>query len=317
MYRPLCTIACAALVVACTEVSTTNPTTGSGSGGNTSGTGAGTPTGNGGTGAGLTGEWVTLIESDWQLSALTEDYWCATKTITEDMYIRAFRALAPQGTHHTVLSRANTGDPDGEFACGAGTLADQMLFASGVGTDDLIFPEGVAMEIKAGTQLLLNLHLFNTGQSPIEGLSGTLVQTVPLEEVQQQAEVIFAGSIAIVVPPMAEGSADGWCQFPSDATVLTLWPHMHQYGTHMRIVHESGAGDVTLHDGPFSFSEQVNYPIDPLLVKANERIHVYCSYNNTSAAPVTFGDSSTQEMCFAGLYRYPALNDGMFCDLPL
>ncbi|HZO11627.1 MAG TPA: hypothetical protein VFB62_00160 [Polyangiaceae bacterium] len=314
MNRRACLLVGCALSVACSEVQTSATPSGTGAGGGTTAATSSAATGSGG---GLTGEWVTLIEGNWELPPLDEDYWCATTTVTEDMYVRAFRALAPIGTHHTVVSKSNGGEPDGEFPCGASTLADEMIFASGVGTNDLIFPPGVAMEIKAGTQILLNLHLFNTSSSPINGLSGALVQTIPLEEVQQRAEVIFAGSVAIIIPPMSAGDTDGWCEFPADATVMTVWPHMHQYGTKMKVIHESGAGDVTLHEGPFSFTEQLNYEIDPVVVHGGERVHVYCEYQNTSNATVTFGDSSTQEMCFAGLYRYPALNDGLFCDLPL
>jgi hypothetical protein len=40
---------------------------------------------------------------------------------------------------------------------------------------------------------------------------------------------------------------------------------------------------------------------------------VTCSYNNTTGAAVGFGDSSDNEMCFAGMYRYPAANSSLFC----
>lgn len=310
---------CLAALACGGEAKNENDAAGSGSGGATSSSASGGPssTSSSSGSGGLAGDWETLIDASWQLTPATEGYWCATKIIEEDMYIRAFRAIAPVGTHHTVVSKTGGGEPHGEWACSAGTLSDEMIFASGVGTNDLAFPEGVAMEVKAGTQLLINLHLFNTSTDPLEGLSGTEVLTLPASEVVQKAEMIFAGSVAIFIAPNSAGDANGSCQFPQDATVMTVWPHMHQYGTHMKVVHESGAGDVVLHDAAYSFSEQTNYPIDPTVVKAGERIHVYCDYNNTSSSTVTFGDSSTQEMCFAGLYRYPALGDGLFCDLPI
>lgn len=277
---------------------------------------AGSSTGGpaGSTGAGGNAEpFVTLIDATWSLGGGDEGYHCARLTLEDTVYIKAFRALAPLGTHHTVVTLTDGSQPDGEFSCGAGTLSDQMLYASGVGTDDLYFPEGVAMKVEAGQQILLNLHLFNTSVQGLDGVSGTEVQLASADEVEQEAEMIFAGTLAIAILPMQQATAGGTCKFKQDATILSVWPHMHQYGRHMTVGH----GGAVLHDAPFDFYEQVNFPIEPRLVKAGESVRVDCTWQNTGNSLVTFGDSSTQEMCFAGLYRYPAAHDGLFCDLPL
>lgn len=305
-------LAIVSILVACGGDTANDP----GSGGSTGDPGTG---GSGATGTGMPppdGDWQSLIEGTWDLPSGQEDYWCARKTIEEDLYISAFRAIAPNGTHHTLLTRTNGSQPDGEFPCSAGNLADDMIYASGVGTDPFGFPEGVAIKLEAGTQLLLNLHLYNPTTSAVDGTSGTEVLVLPASEVQQEAEMIFAGTVAIFVGPQVEQTINGTCDFPVDATVGTIWPHMHQYGTHMKVVHEAADGDTVLHDAPYDFNEQVNYTIDPVLVRGGERIRVFCSYENTTDATLTFGDSSDDEMCFAGLYRYPALGTGLFCDLP-
>jgi hypothetical protein len=53
--------------------------------------------------------------------------------------------------------------------------------------------------------------------------------------------------------------------------------------------------------------EQRNYELAPTLaVHAGDSIRTDCTYTNTSSTDtLTFGDSSTKEMCFTGLYRYP------------
>jgi hypothetical protein len=280
------------------------------------------PDGSGGQGQGgqgttlPPGDWITLIEGTWSMPSGTEGYHCAVKTLEEDMYVGAFRATSPEGTHHTVVSLADSSEPDGEFGCGAGTLSDEMIFASGVGTNDLALPEGVAFRLQKGRKLLLNLHLFNTGASELADVSGVQVKLVPAAQVEQEAESIFAGTVLIGIPPMSDGEAIGSCRFSQDATVISIWPHMHQYGTHMKVVHEGASGQAVLHDAPFAFGEQINYAIAPTMVRAGEAIYVTCNYQNTSSELVSFGDSSTQEMCFAGLYRYPAAHDGLFCDVP-
>src|SRR5258706_9101099 len=50
-----------------------------------------------------TGTWETLISANWSLGPGQEGYWCATKTMTEDVYAHMMRPMAPLGTHHTVI----------------------------------------------------------------------------------------------------------------------------------------------------------------------------------------------------------------------
>ncbi|WP_437668735.1 hypothetical protein [Sorangium sp. So ce131] len=292
--------------------SSSSRSSGSGVGGSIGTSGSGGSDGSGGessgsgSGGGDSGGWTTLIDGTWELAPGTEGYWCTRKTIEEDTYVKAFRALAPPGTHHTLLLRSNGGSPDGQSACGA-TLGADMLHASGVGTDDLTFPEGVAVKIPRGTQLMLNLHLFNTNPSTLEGVSGTLVQQVPESAVEQVAELVLAGTFDISIPPNGSQTVEGTCRFPGDSTISAVWPHMHMRGTHMKVTYEGASGSKVLHDGPFAFGDQKNYPLSPVKVAAGEAIRVECTYENPTPHPIGFGDSSTSEMCFAGLYRYPAL----------
>ncbi|MDI1442676.1 hypothetical protein [Polyangium sp. 6x1] len=250
--------------------------------------------------------WTTLIDTNWEIGGGIESYWCATKTFHEDVYINAFRPLGSTGTHHTLLLWASGDLPDSEGVCGP-TLDQSLLFASGLGTDDMVFPEGVALKIPAGSQLLLNLHLFNTTTDPLPGISGTLVKTLDPSEVKQEAEMIMPGANAISVPPNSPGSVQSSCTFPGDATLLSVWPHMHKYGTHMRVTHQMNTGEVTLHDAPYTFTDQKNIPITPVPVLQGERVHFECSFMNTTSKTIGFGVSSDDEMCFLGLYRYPRL----------
>ena len=104
--------------------------------------------------------------------------------------------------------------------------------------------------------------------------------------------------------------------FEEDATLLSLWPHMHQHGRHMVVEHVGLEGTSTLHDAPFYFNHQMNTLLEPTLVRAGERVDVTCQWSNPGAEAVRYGDSSTQEMCFAGLYRYPATSRSLYCDMP-
>jgi len=61
--------------------------------------------------------------------------------------------------------RSNAADgPDRTFPCGP-EFGD--FWASGLGTDELVLPEGVGLVVRAGRQLRLSLHLFNLFQAPL------------------------------------------------------------------------------------------------------------------------------------------------------
>jgi hypothetical protein len=261
--------------------------------------------------ADLTG-YTELIGRDWTM-APGERYKCIRIQAAQDMYIQSFQAQAPQGTHHTVVTIKDQlggqgGSDLGEYECEVNTLDLQMLFASGVGTDALTFPDGVAMKIEAGQYINLNLHLFNTqGSADLSGHSGVWVKTIPVDQVVQEAEMVFAGTMDFTIEAGMTGEASGGCTFNQPATIMTYWPHMHQIATHQKVTLTVGGQQMVIHDEPFSFEEQKNYTLDPpIQVQSGDSINVVCSYDNTAGEEdVTFGDSSNTEMCFTGLYRYP------------
>lgn len=263
------------------------------------------------TGGNVSKDWTKLVDGTWQMTSGKEGYWCTRKTITEDTYVTAFRADAPPGTHHTLLLVTNGGVPDSEELCGP-LLGANMIFASGIGTDDLAFPDGVAVKIPAGSQLLLNLHLFNTGADTLKGVSGVLVKTVAAADVKDEAEMIFGGPTNIQIPPNGTQTVEGACIFPGTTTIWSVWAHMHQYGTNMKVTYDSASGPLVLHDAAYSFTDQINYLIDPVTVLAGEQVRVECTYKNPTSQTISFGDSSKSEMCFAGFYRYPKLGKGCF-----
>ncbi len=257
--------------------------------------------------------WEALISSSWTLPP-GETYMCERLTVTEDVWIKSFRATAPLGSHHTVLTVGDPDGPDGPFACGAGTNQPAMVYGAAVGTNDITMPDGVAVKVPAGKQLLLNLHLYNTNPSEdLVGTSEVLIERVPAAEVGSvvEAEIVLMGPVNFTV---AEGTdtVTGGCTMSQPATLFMVNPHMHQLGTHALVTARRAAGDVVMHDGPYSFAEQRYYPIDQLELAAGDRVEIVCTYDNDTGSPVPFGDSSDDEMCFASTYRYPAVGGGSF-----
>lgn len=250
-------------------------------------------------------EWSRLVDGSWEIPAATEFYKCARLTVQEDTYISGFKSIGPLGTHHTVLTVGAPSGPDGITDCDAGTNANTMIFGSGIGESLFHFPAGVGVKIPAGQQLVLNLHLFNVSDAPITGTSGTDVQLTTAANIEFEAESVLMGkAIGLQVAPGPVEQV-GTCTMSQDFTLLTIAPHMHQLGSHMKVEALRGNSTEMLHDEAYDFYDQKLYELEPVSMSQGDKVRVTCGYNNTTGQMVGFGDSSEEEMCFAGMYRYP------------
>ncbi len=244
-----------------------------------------------------------LISRSWSMNSDSEGYKCIRAQVPTDMWISAFRSLSPVGTHHSVLTISTNSAQTGEYDCNAGSLDTEMLYAAGVQTDDNVFPPGVAIHVAAGTYINLNLHLYNTTDGALTDTSGVLVKTIAQSEVVNEADMQFAGTYNLNIPPdNAPHTFSGHCSAAHDFHIFTLWPHMHQLATHQKFTINGTA----LLDSDYAFTDQKNYPMTDTLVHAGDVLETSCTYVNTTSSVVTFGESSDAEMCFTGVYRYPA-----------
>ncbi len=263
--------------------------------------------------------WTSLMEGDWSLAAGEEAYFCVYATVPTDTYVKAFRPLIPPGTHHTVLTLFDSASPpDGTVRCGVGTNGQSMIYGSGVGSPDFVFPTGVGLHLRAGQRLLLNLHLYNASDQPLTGRSGTLIQTATAGEIQHEAELVLAGpTITLTVPP-GVSTQSGTCNISSIASapiqVFSLSQHMHKLGTNVRSVVTRGSDQFTLQDAAYDFEHQTFSLVEPHVeLRPGDVLTTYCTYDNTTGRTVTFGDSSDDEMCFTDLFYYPAQGAPFVC----
>lgn len=256
--------------------------------------------------------WVSLAQAHWVLPPDTESYRCARVTITRDVALSALHPVTPLGTHHdTVMLAPNPTVPDGFSACDGATIEPVALGGAGVGTNDFVLPKGVAIRLHRGEQLLLSLHLFNTSDQPLEGTSGILARTLPLDQVEHEAEEVLVGPLSLDIPAGERGVVQsGRCRVTHDSTVFAVAPHAHMLATHVKVVAESSIdGMVVLRDAPYSFDSQVGDVIESVRMKEGDMLGVSCIYDNLTDHAVHYGNSSLDEMCFAVIWRYPRVQD--------
>jgi len=258
--------------------------------------------------------WTPLISRTWTLGPGGQNYECRRIQVPTEMWISGFRAMSPPGTHHSVLTISTNSSQLGDYDCSAGNLDLQMLYASGVNTDDLVFPAGMAVHIPAGQYINLNLHLFNATDNTLNEESGVLVQTVPASQVTHEIDMVFSGTFNINIPSDGQPhTATGGCAAPTSWNIFALWPHMHQTATHQTFTVTHAGTPATLLDTPYMFTEQRNYPMAQTLINQGDQITTTCTYVNTTGQTINFGDSSTKEMCFTGIYKYPAGGSLLSC----
>lgn len=258
------------------------------------------------------GEWTELVIGDWTLGPGEEKYICAKKTLPYAIDVSGFRPIAPPGTHHAVLSITDSPGEDGVVDCSAAVDGHQVIFASGLGTGELTLPEGVAANVPAGTQLLLNLHLVNVNAAAVQGKSGISAFLVDEALVTERAEVILAGKVDGLEVVPGDSTQTGACTFPAASTLYALMAHMHARGRHLRV--ENAASADVIYDADFNLDAQ-SYALlsPPRAIAAGNQLSIVCSYSNPSLETLHFGAYAGDEMCYAILVRYPALGTSPFC----
>jgi hypothetical protein len=245
----------------------------------------------------------TLIEASWSLQPGDEGYFCATRTLDEDLYVSAIRPVAPDGTHHTVVSIEPPDGPDNPgFDCG---VEFGQFYASGVGTGPLVLPEGVGLIAQKGQQVRLNLHLYNAGDNVLTGRSGIEIIAMAKADVVHEARIGIAGPMQLTIPGTGEPVEIAGEQ-PAQAgrTAVALFPHMHQTGTHFKTEVLRGEQVLTLWDREYQFESQEFELIEPFTFQAGDMVRTTCTYVNTTGNTIHWGDSSDAEMCFTVFMQY-------------
>jgi hypothetical protein len=260
----------------------------------------GTATGSGGGGAG-DAVWTELITADWELSPGSEKTSdLHSITVDHDIYVGGIRPIAPTGTHHTLLALN-------------GLNAGNVIYASGLGTNAVMFPPGVGLKIAAGETVVLQLHLFNPSASVLGGLSGIEIVEVAAEDVTAEADLFLPGPLDLTIPPNQQHTQSGTCTVNQAASFFAVFPHMHQLGSHLKTTLTTGGTPQVLHDGDYEFEHQAFISFAPIAVSPGDTITTECTWDNTTSDTIGWGESSTTEMCFSILYRYPAQGGENFC----
>ncbi|MBI3737293.1 hypothetical protein HY256_12375 [Candidatus Sumerlaeota bacterium] len=205
--------------------------------------------------------------------------------------------------------------PEPGFACGmaGGGFAkvDGMLSGWAPGTQPSIMPKGMGKLIKAGSDIVLQMHYFNrtsTEQPDNSAIGFHLAHG----SIHKMLRIYPVSAWSIYIPagePNAEHRAK-W-DLPEGITLYSIMPHMHFIGKDMTISLASPDGAVKpiLEIPHYDFNWQLIYSYaEPMELAKRTQIQMVAHHDNSDKNPanpskppidVHWGESTTEEMAIA------------------
>lgn len=236
-------------------------------------------------------------------------------TNTEAVYVPRITVELAPGSHHLVVYRSKaTTENLTPTPCTAfqGILSGDAvpLMISEKPTDDLTFPQGVALKIAPQQMIELEAHYINTATSTIQGHGSVHFETVPVTTANViESDLAFWGTLGIVLPPGQASVGPLFGAGIAGTHGFALTTHQHRLGKEFRIWYGSSATD-TNHAPVADTTDWANAPlyrVNPEMDFDGQNGLAYqCDWNNTTGQVVTFGESALQEMCFLWMYYYPS-----------
>jgi hypothetical protein len=130
------------------------------------------------------------------------------------------------------------------------------------------------------------------------------------------ADVMAFGSINFSINPRSTLSLTCDYTVPAGTPALHLFsasPHMHTLGKAMTTTKSTNGGspEMIVSQPAFSFQTQLAYPTSVDLA-AGDVVENVCTWQNATDNVVSFGENTSNEMCFDFVAYYPAITSPLF-----
>jgi hypothetical protein len=235
----------------------------------------------------------------FMLEANQERYLCFAATIDDDRTVNGYFTQNAPFVHHLIFSRASVPDPEGFSECDiAFRNTWEPLFITGTGNSALEFPQDAGHQLTKGTQLVLQMHLLNQTDSPVEGSVTINMRRSSVANPRPVSSYIF-GTAAVQLPAKQTSQVVGTCSTWQSVQLIAGFPHMHLLGTAMHF--EVGTSENDLHEvfkrDPFDFDNQRIDKVETT-INAGDVTRVTCTYDNPMDHAIGYGESTHDEMCY-------------------
>jgi hypothetical protein len=184
-----------------------------------------------------------------------------------------------------------------------------VLAAWAPGSDATLYPEGTGIQLKSTDVIVMQVH-YNFANAPLPVPADLTSAQLKLEDsVSKQAVLIPLPDQDFSIPPTTD-SYTHTKEMPASPIAVTAWgvlPHMHQLGTHINVSIGVGTpNEECLVDIPaWNFHWQQDYffsDVQNVRVAGGEHVTVSCTWDNPTGNTITWGESTSDEMCLAFIY---------------
>ncbi|KYF84461.1 hypothetical protein BE17_45890 [Sorangium cellulosum] len=235
----------------------------------------------------------------------------------EGLTVRADEVRFSAGSHHVVLYKTAYKEIPAETREGVrvdaaevhdcnngataaweitGVVAGSQSFGGESFLGDL--PDGVALKVEPGAVLVMNTHYLNASPEPLVADARVNLYTMPPEQVEQEAGMLFHYNPFIRVPANGAASARMRCRIDEDISIVRVQSHMHRRGVGFAAhrVRGDGAMEEIYANEAWEEVPAKVFP-SPLEVKAGEALDFRCDYVNAEPRDVVQGLTTRDEMC--------------------
>jgi len=219
----------------------------------------------------------------------------------EDRWIQAVEVRPGNRTvvHHIVVYLREPGST----WTGGPTKSDILtVYAPGSTPDS--WPEGMAKLIKAGSDLVLEIHYTPNGKPASDQTRIALV--LAKKPPDKRVLTLQLNNDRFLIPA---GEKDyrvtAWGSIPNDALLLSFFPHMHLRGKSFELILNDGAFRTLLKVPNYDFYWQLSYRLTtPIPLKKGARLQCWGTFDNSPNNPrnpdptadVRYGQQSWEEM---------------------
>jgi len=203
--------------------------------------------------------------------------------------------------HHTLLYQGEDTGRAGVAPSGGQHGSDVLIAGWVPGASNTLMPNDVGLQLGGG-DYTIEIHFFNsTGQT--QHAAAGLEMCVTYDKRPNEAAVHWLGQELQIGLPAQTWQGTCTPDFSKGpVTILTSWPHMHLQGNRMTtVINRGGGAQETLVDEPFDFYYQKTYDT-PTVLNEGDTLTTTCQFKQ----PMSFGTSTTEEMCYNFVVAYPA-----------
>ena len=181
--------------------------------------------------------------------------------------------------------------------------------------DQLTLPERVAYTLAPQQMIKIEMHYLNATDAPIDATATVDFYAADPSTIDHEANLLFIGSPDIDLAPGETETLHQFFKVPSyvdfsASKIFAITGHTHKLGTDVQVrVAPSKTGPMTDVYSPATFlwSEPETTTHDPpFSVPQGGGFDFECTWTNTTAQQVEFGESANAEMCFFWAYYYPS-----------